>query len=379
MGKIREKPLRDEEFWLGKSIKNDGLDVGLYEEARKTGKTVSMLLEDMKSDALGETSPYYGKTKREVLAKKESMRIAGQSPPKTAFEECLEKACILTKGAYSDPVSKFFEIADVDVLFPEYTSDRVHASLIAASLVGDFCFAETVIDSSSYQKIYLEDDADDRQLKNVAKYQDLPETRIEVGEQTVRLDMYGRYIMTAKTDIKRQRINVLARFLDQIGLQMGIDQTDLMFYRLINGDGNTGTTPQTTVTAAASGAGELSLNDAINWAIGLPTPYQCDKFVFRKANRVKWYGRLYDATTTSIGNDKMNVFPDVYEWDRSVITANYGWGVDSRYAIEMISSGGVQTKAEELVRKVSEGLAFWCEYEFAIGDAYAVQKFDLAS
>lgn len=378
--KKRSAPLRSADGWTSKAFGTDGIDVGYYAEAKKAGTTMSMLLEQIKSEKEGAMSPYFGMTKWEVLQAKKSMRAAGKVAPLTAFEEALQIGGIKVSGSYSDRLGKFYEHSDVDVLFPEFIADRVYAGLLNSSLVREFIMGETVIDSTTFQKLYMEDDQDDRQLKNVGKMGELPETRIEVGDQTVRLDKYGRYLKMPMEDLKFQRINIFARFLERIGAQLGVDQTDLMFYRLINGDGNTGSTPQTTTTAAASGAGELSLNDAINWAIGLPTPYKMDKFVMRKANLVKYYGRLYDATTTSIaGSDRLVIFPQAFEWDRTVITSNYAWGVDSRYAVEMVTTGGVQTDYEKIVRQTAQGTAIYCFYEFPIADGNAVQKWDLSS
>ena len=375
MKQHRQAPLRQEDFWIGK----DGLDIGIYKTAWGQAKTVSMLLEEMKSEKQGKRSPYVGMTKAEVIKLKQEMRKAGQTPPDTALEESFKQAGIYVSGKYTDYVSKFFEISDTDVLFPEFISDRVYAGLLKTSLVSEFVMSETNIDSLTFQKLYLEDDEEDRQLRDVGKMEDLPETRIEVGDQIIRLNRYGRYVKMPMEDLKYQRANVFGKFMERVGTQIGIDQTDLMLYRLINGDGNTGTTPGTTVTAAASGAGELSLNDAISWALGLPTPYMMDKFVFRKANVVKWFGRLYDATTTSIGFKELNIVPKVYEWDRSVITTNYGWGVDSRYAIEFVTNGGIQTDVEKLVRQTAQGTAIYTYYEFAIADANAVARWDLSS
>jgi len=356
------------------------VDVEQYGELYKQGKSMSMEFEEVKSQKSGERTPYCGMTKAEVLKTKAELRRKDGYAPPTAFEEALSTAGIKVTGSFADPISKFYEFSDTRPLFPEFVADRVYAGLLKNSLVPEFVMAETVIDSTTFQKIYLQDDEDDRQLKNVAKRSELPETVIEVGSQVVRLDMYGRYVKMSKIDMKQQRANVFGKFMERVGQQIQIDQTDLMFYRLINGDGNSGSTPQTTVTAAATGAGELSLNDAINWALGAPTPYVTDKFVMRKANLVKWYGRLYDASTTSVpGKDDMVVFPKAYEWDKSTITTNYAWGVDSNYAVEMITNGGPQVDAENLVREVSEGTAIWMMYEFAIADGYAVTMFDLSS
>jgi hypothetical protein len=375
MKKVINSPLRNEKFWVGAG----GLEAGMIPEAEKQGMTLSMLLEQMKSEKLGERSTYLGLTKGEVLAKKRELRQAGQIAPKTAFEECLERAGIKASGKFADPVSKFFEYSDTSVLFPEFVADRVHAGLLDASLVSELAMAETVIDSRTFEKLYLEDDEDDRELREVSDLTDLPETRIEVGDQSIRLDMYGRYVKVSQLDLKYQRANVFAKFMERVGQQIGIDQTDLLIYRLINGDGNSNTTPATTKTAAATGAAEVSFADTITWATALPTPYKMDKFVTRKTNLVKWLTRLYDGQTTSVGNDFMKIYPQPLEWDRSVVTANYFWGVDSRYAIEYVSTGGVQTNSEDIIRQVAKGYAVYMLYNFAIADQNAVAKFDMSS
>jgi hypothetical protein len=355
-------------------------DVGIYKHLADTqGKTLSMWLEEKRAEKTGETT-YYGMTKAEVLRKKDELRKAGKDVPLTAFESLLEKAQIKVVGPYTDPIAKFYSYSDVLTLFPEYIADRVYAGLLKTSLVSQFSMGETVIDGITFEKLYLEDTQDDRDLYQIGKYEDLPETRIKVGEKSIHLGMYGRRIVMSQFDKNATRANVFGRFMERIGQQLGVRHTDMMFYRLINGDGNSGTTPGTTVTANASGAGELSLEDAISWSVGLPTPYKMDKFVMRKANLVKWYNRLYDATTTSVaGSERLVIFPDVIEWDRSVITANYAWGVDSRYAVEYISSGGVQTQAENIVRNLTNETAVYHLYEFAIADQYAVALWNLSS
>lgn len=354
-------------------------DVGIYDHVAKTGKTMSMWLEEKRAEKNNDMT-YYGLTKPQVIAKKQALRATGKEAPQTAFEELLERANIKVAGPYTDPIGKFYEYSDVLTLFPEFISDRVYTGMIKTSLVPEFAMGETVIDRMTFEKLYMTDTEDDRDLYTIGKYEDLPETRINVGEKTIHLGMYGRRVVLSQFDRNATRANVFGRFMEKVGQNLGVRQTDLMIYRLINGDGNSTTTPGTTVTAAASGAGALSLEDAINWAVGLPTPYMMDKFVMRKANLVKWYNRLYDATTTSVaGRDDLVIFPRCFEWDRSVITANYAYGVDSRYAIEYVTSGGVQTQAENIVRNLTNETAIFALYEFSIADNQAVAIFDLSS
>jgi len=354
-------------------------DVGIYKHlADNEGKTLSMFLEEKRYEKTGEKT-YYGKTKGEVVAIKTQMRSNNETPPMTAFEELLAKANIKVTGPFTDPISKFYQYSDVTTLFPEFIADRVYSGKLKSSVVPLFSMGETVIDANTFEKMYLNDTEDDRDMYEIAKYEDLPETRIKVGDKSIHLGMFGRRVVLSQFD-KGMRANVFGRFMERIGLQFGIRESDLMFYRLINGDGNSDTTPGTTVTADATGAGALSLEDAISWSLGLPTPYTMDRFVMRKANLVKYYNRLYDATITSVsGSERLVVFPDAVEWDRSAITANYAWGVDSRYAIEHVTSGGIQTQAENIVRNLTNETAIYAMFEFAIADQNAVAVWDLSA
>lgn len=359
---------------------DDANDVGIYDELAKKGKTYSQWLEEQRAEKTGEAI-YFGKTKKEVLDTKKAMRAQGQQAPMTAFEELLAAADIKVSGSFSDPIGKFYEFSDTATLFPEYIADRVYAGLLKTSLVPDFAMGETVIDRLTFEKKYLEDAEADRDMMEFSKYEDLPETRIKVGEKSIHLGMYGRRVVMSKFDANTSA-NFFGRFMERIGQQLGVRQTDLMFYRLINGDGNSNTTPGTTVTHTTGTAGTISLEDAIEWALGMPTPYVMNKFVFRKANLIKWYNRLYDATTTSVaGCDDLVVFPKAYEWDRAAsgVAENYGYGVDSRYAIEYVTSGGVQTEAQKIVRNLTTETAIYHLYEFAIADQYAVAKWDLSA
>jgi len=364
----RENGLKGVEFI------DDNFDVGIYEDAQKQCKSVSMILEDMKEEKEGELSPYSGMTKSEVLQTKTLMRKAGQIAPLTAFETCIAKAGI--RG--TDKVGKFFEYSGTDVLFGEMISDQVYTGELKVSQVPEFCYAQTVIESDTFKKLYLDEDEDDIDLKDIVKLQDLPETRITTSDRVVRLNMYGRYLKISKYDKSELSVKAFNRFMLKIGQQIGVRKTDLMYYRLRNGDGNTGSTPGSTLTCG-DGANVISFANTVGWAAQAPTPYKLDKFAVRKANWITWITRLYDGKTTSIGSDVFKAFPKAFEWDRAVLTANYGIGVDSSFAIEEISTGAPLVEAEKLVRSVSDGTAISTMYEFTIGDNDAVAVLNMAS
>lgn len=366
---LKEKGLK------GVNFIDDNFTVDIYKEARKNGVTVSMMLEEYRAEKRGEESPYIGMDKAEVLRTKAQLRATTGSAPQTALEEALQKSGI----RMHDKVEKFFSYGNTELLFPELISDQVYSGELKNSQVDQIVFNREVIDLDVFQKLYLDQPEKDLDLREVAKLEDLPETTIKTSDRVISLNMYGRYLKISKYDRNKMSIKALSRFLDLIGLQIAVRKTDLMYYRARNGDGNTGSTPGSTLTCS-DGANAISFKNTVAWAAQLPTPYKMDKFAVRKTNWITWITRLYDGSTTSIGNDKFNAFPDALEWDRSAaLTTNYGIGFDTRYAIEEVSTGAPLVEAENIVRQVGEGTAISTMFEFTIGDNNAIAVLDMSS
>jgi hypothetical protein len=147
-----------------------------------------------------------------------------------------------------------------------------------------------------------------------------------------------------------------------------------MFYTIVNGDGNTSTTAGTTVTTVATGT--IATQDVIGWATGLPMPYKLNVFAGRKL-------LLQEYLTTLVGmNNPFNAYstgislPQHYEWDRTIITSDTFVGVDSRYGVEHLTSGGVLTESEKIIRKQINGTAITYWAGFGIIDNQATGIFD---
>lgn len=365
-GIIREAPLRSKLEWFPA----DGLDVGAYDEAAKQGKTLSMWLEELRAQHTGDAA-YVGLTKREVMKRQKMQKEADPASVKlTAFQECLKAAGIRAFGSYTDTVEKFFEYADTDVLFPEFFSDRVHAGMLLASLVPEFTMGESVIDSTSYHRIYLEDSEADRKLSEVVPGEEFPETKIAVSRESVYLSKYGRYVSVTYEDIKFQRLNVFGRALERIGQQIDIDRTDRLIQTLINN-----VPSENTMQPAVSG--QMNTADVIKWATLLPGPYRLDKQVGRKQQLRVYYGVLANFTNPQATWGFVGInLPRSFEWDRSALAEDYLLGVDSRYAIEHITTGAVITETEKLIRKQIQGTAVSHRDAFAVFDAKAIALLD---
>lgn len=357
--------------WAANELKN--FDDNVYAEMRKNGKTVPMYLEELKAKA-GDPSPYFGLSQFQTEMLRKELRKSGQDVPLTAVEELMIEAGIKVAGAFTDKCQKFFVHSDTQVLFPAVVSQIAGASMIKNSLVGDYVFREQVLSSNRYEKIQMQDTAQDRRLNEVAKMADLPETKIKVAERAIQLRKYGRYLRMPVQDIQDASVNALATFIDRIGMQLGVDQTNLLAYRLINGDGNSDTSAGTTVESSSSGS--TSFVDLISFSRGAPSPYKIDRFMGRKTLVNEWISRAYDGTAASIGNDIFNTFPIPDEWDESTITSDILIGVDTRYAVEMLSRGGMETNEGDLIRQTAKELAMHVLYEFAINNNQAVVLFD---
>jgi len=351
-------------------------EVEVYKEAYKNDMTVSMYLEKAKSESQGEQSPYYGLDKPEVMAVKNAYRQAGKVAPLTAFEQILEAADIKVTGSHSSPMGKFFEYSDTSVWFPEYTMDRVYAGQLQASIVPQLIFATTITQAPKVDKMYMQDTEDDRQLRIVEKMEDLPKTTIKLADQSIPMVIYGRYRDVSKIDLNQIKADAFGRMAQRVGLQLGIEESDLAVNTIINGDGNANTTPGTTVPNAG-GAGTIVLGDAVDISRSLPAPYKANLLIGNKANLNTWIVTLYGFGTASVGNDIFNTFPEIVEWDRAVITANNMYAIDNRYSLEKFSIGQPVVEAENLVRKIGQGFAIHTMVAFGVADRQANALFDL--
>lgn len=368
-----ENPLANEaKSWIAKDIKN--MDADIYPELQKRGETMASFLEDLKSQREGKQSPYWGMTDLEKHNYQKMLIESGQPVPETALESLLRIANIRVSGSMSDTVGKTFSYSGTDVLFPAVVSQVVGSTLLRDSIVPQFVYREEVVPGLKYDKLQLLDTAYDRQLAEVGPMSDLPETNIATGERHIKLRKYGRYLRMAYEEMMGMGMAALNDFLRRMAMQIQVDMSNLLAYRFINGDGNSNTTPGTTVESTVSGT--IAFNDIINFSNGAPSPYKIDKFLGRKALLNDWYSRLYDGSTTSIGNNTFGLFPTPVEWDESTITSDVFIGVDTRRAALMLTGGGVQTNAGELIRQTAKEIAVHTYYEIAIADSQAVVLFD---
>src|SRR5207247_5905089 len=122
---------------------------------------------------------------------------------------------------------------------------------------------------------------------------DLPKTKISRAEGWITLYKYGRLVEATDEAIRLMHLDIFSLFLQRMGMQIGIDQTDDMLEVLINGDGtsNSAATATNTVTN-----GVLSYDDIVHLRLAFPIGYDLS------------HGLVADTTLRSLLN--MSEFKD---------------------------------------------------------------------
>lgn len=369
----RPTPLRGKNNldWFPKN----GLYAEMYNEAVNENLTFTGYLEKIKSERIGEPTPYYGLSNCEIFLRRKAYLDRGEQPPMTVLEELLFHAGVKISGPYADYAKKLFEYSDIDVLVPEIISFKIYEGLLLDSLVPIFAPNQTVLNEGfSYKKVYASESETDRQTQIVAPGAELSEIHVGFAKREVHMQRYGTYLTIQNEILMWSKLNVLGIMLNRIGKQIQIDETDEMFSVIQNGDGNANTTPYTTVETAESG--KIAVQDVIAWAMAGDAPYRINVFAGQKNLLKKYFSTIagMNNSFSSYSNDIGVSLPKAYEWDRSVIASDNFIGVHSQYAIEHLTNGEVKTESEKIIRRWIQGTAivFWSGFSIIDNRASAI-------
>lgn len=343
-----QMPLGEKLGWLGEKH----LEAEMYEEAERLGLTFQMWLEMRKSEK--EATPYVGLTAAEVNKVKKELVAAGKQVPLTAFEQAMQAAGIRAFGQLADPLGKFFAYSDSATLLPQYISNRIYAGMLAASILPQLLASDETIRGMDFKKIYLNEGEADRQMEETTMGAELKDVWMKVADKTIALKVHGLYLNVPYEHLDLVPIPIFNVCLERIGMQMAIDECDDAIYVGVYGDGNSNAV--TPFNPASTGV--IGTADVITIATKLATPYKANILVGRKTQLISYYTCLADfnnpvATWGFMGID----LPKVIEWDRSVLTSDYLYIQDSRYALGRVTTGAVRTESENIIKRRVKGTA----------------------
>jgi len=355
------------------------LEVGMYQEAASKGLPFSVFIEDHAVKEWGwEPTIYDGKCMLERNAIRRSLKAEGKEVPLTHFEKLLGEFGIRAYGYQTDNVSKFFQNANVATLFPEYISNRIYAGQLMAALIDPFLAETIVIQGLEFKKIYLEDTEVQRNLVRATRATEFGRTRINVAEQSVKLAKFGRILEFDYEVIQDSPLSLYNIALQRVGQQFGISMTDEMIYVLLNGDGNSnGLESAQTKTTATSGT--ISKKDVITFNRALPAPYKLDNFVGKKTKLIDYDDTMSDMTNPNAQWGQTSIsLAKAHEWDRSVVTSDRFIGVDSRYAIGLVTNDTVMmTETDRIVQKQTVEAVVSTRFSYNVIDQDAIGCLDI--
>ncbi len=155
-----------------------------------------------------------------------------------AYQRQLKRFDIKVGGRNSDSIEKFFRTTDSATLFPEYISRAVHQGFNENDLVSRIVATTTEIDSLDYRSLGIDRSKNEVYINPIFEGTHIPETRISVKENLVKLQKIGRMITTSYEAIKFQRLDLFTIALKQIGHSIATTQFYDALQTLYNGDGS---------------------------------------------------------------------------------------------------------------------------------------------
>lgn len=269
-----------------------------------------------------------------------------------AYQRQLKRFGIKVGGKNSDPIEKFFRTTESAALFPEYISRAVNQGFADNDTVSKIVATTTEIDSLDYRSLAVDLSKGNEDMRPILEGTHIPETRVTVKDNLVKLEKIGRMITASYEAIKYQRLDLFTVTLRQIGRAIAATQVDRAVSALTGSDGSEGTSE----SIAASGA-DFTYDDLLslwssfgsfNLTSLIVSTQNLSKILRMEEFRDSVAGLTFHATgklITPFGAEIIHVpsFGD----DRII-------GFDKGSAVERVQAGGIVTEFDKLIDRQLE-------------------------
>ena len=271
-----------------------------------------------------------------------------------AFQRQLKRFDIRVKGAYSDPVEKFFHTQESSVLFPEYIARAVKQGMEDSDILPRITATTTTVDSLDYRSVYSAANEEDKMLADVAEGAQIPMTEIKTKSNLVQLYKRGRMLVASYEAIRFQKLDLFSVTLRQIGAYIHTMHLKDAVDVLLCGDGNNN------AAEVVQAAGGLSYEELVKfWAKF--EPYTMNAMLCPSDVMVQMLGlpELQNPMTglnfqgtgtlsTPLGADLIRTAAAP---EGKII------GLDRRYALEMVQAGDVSVEYDKIIDRQLERAA----------------------
>ena len=279
-----------------------------------------------------------------------------------AFQRQLKRFGIRAKGEGSSPVEKFFATMDSAVLFPEYIARTVRQGMEENDILPSIVATTTVIDAMDYRSIYSNPGDEDKELKDVAEGESIPETTIKTKEHLVSLKKRGRMLIASYEALRFQKLDIFGVMLRQIGAYIQKQQLADAVKVLLDGDGNENAAIRYSVgTEPISGtAGALGYDQLVEfWGSFDPFTMNtllCSNSAMTKLLKVP---ELQNPLTglNFQGTGKLTTPLGAQLHRTNAVGENMFIGLDNRYALELVRAGDVLVEYDKLIDRQLERAA----------------------
>ena len=263
-----------------------------------------------------------------------------------AFQRQLKRFGIKVSGPGSSSISKFFSTADSAALFPEYVSRAVAQGGQDESILDEIISARTDVQSMDYRSITT-DLSDSAQSfgQVIAEGGEIPVTNIVLNENLVSLKKRGRMLRASYEAIKFQRLDVFTVALRQIGAYIAKAQLADAVDTLIGSGANAAETVSQTGSA-------LAYSDLLKlWGkfedfemnVLLASPSMAASILNVPELRDPLAGIGFQT-----GNGLVTPF-GAKLIKSAVVPEGKVIALDKRFALEMVTAGGVQVEYDKLI------------------------------
>ena len=314
------------------------LEKGMY---RESGKSFTQVLESL------DPSEHYTGTALEGT---------------DAFQRQLKRFDIHARGAYSDPVEKFFRTMESSVLFPEYIARAVRQGMEENNVLPKITATTTTIDSMDYRSAYSVPSEEDKKLMQVAEGASIPATEVKTKSNLVQLHKRGRMLVASYEAIRFQKLDLFSVTLRQIGAYIQKMHVQDAVDVLVNGDGNANAAEKLKIgTSPMSGTkGTLTYAQLVEFWSQFD-PYTLNTMLVPGGTMVKLLSlsELQDAAAgLNFQGTGALATPLGAELVRSgCVTDGTIIGLDRRYALEMVQAGEVSVEYDKLIDRQLERAA----------------------
>jgi hypothetical protein len=259
-----------------------------------------------------------------------------------AFQRQLKRFGIKVSGRNSSQIAKFFSTADSAALFPEYVSRAVSQGAVEESILSEIISATTEVQSLDYRSIItdIEDPAGSGYGDTIGEGEDIPVTNISLDSNMVKLKKRGRLLRASYEAIKFQRVDVFTVAMRQIGAYIAKSQLSDAVSVLLSGAENI------TAPATLSYTHLLSLWEKFedfDMNVLLTSPSMAAKILSIEELRDPVMGLGFGANggaVTPLGAKLLK---------SSAVPAGKVIALDKRFALEMVTAGGIQVEYDKLI------------------------------